>query len=346
MKPRIAGIGTAVPAHVVTQDQAVAFARGFFASDFGDLDRLLEAFGHTGIAERHLVRPASWFAVPHDFPEKNAIYRESALALSVEASERALQAAGVTRDQIGAVLFVSTTGLSTPSLDSHLIQRLGLGLHTVRVPIWGLGCAGGAAGLARAADLAAALRTHVLLVAVEICSATFMHGDRSKSNLIATALFGDGAVAVVVGPDGDGPELLASHSHLVPDSEDVMGWTVEPHGLQVVFSRSIPHLVARLGGEVAEAAARRAGLTASDFRHYVFHPGGAKVLAAYAEVFHLREDDLQYAMSVLREYGNMSSPSVLFVLDRFLRGHSRTNAPTLLMALGPGFSAESVVFRW
>jgi alkylresorcinol/alkylpyrone synthase len=343
---RISAIGTAVPPHVVAQAQVRDFAAGFFAGNFDDLDRLLDSFGHTGIERRHLARPVSWYGVPHDFPEKNAVYRETALDLASEAAARALDESGVARDEVGAVLFVSTTGLSTPSLDSHLIQRLDLPRTTVRLPIWGLGCAGGAAGLARAANLATALGMPVLLVAVEICSATFMHGDRSKSNLIATALFGDGAAAVVLVPDGDGAEVIGAHSHLVEHSEDVMGWNLAVEGLQVVFSRSIPQLVRSLAAGVASAAARDAGLDARDLAHYIFHPGGAKVLAAYAETFGLGPERLRYASGVLRDYGNMSSPSVLFVLGRFLADEPRTGAPLLLMALGPGFSAESVLLRW
>jgi alkylresorcinol/alkylpyrone synthase len=343
---RILGIGTAVPPNVVTQAEARDFARGFFSGDFPDIDRLLEAFAHTGIDERHLVRPTSWYGVSHDFPEKNAVYREAALELALAASVRALEAAGVSPGRIGAILFVSSTGVATPSLDAHIIQRLGLPLTTARLPIWGLGCAGGAAGLGRAADLVTALGKPVLLVAVEICSSTFMHGDRSKSNVIATALFADGAAALVVAPDGDGPEVLGSHSHLVENSEDVMGWTVTTEGLQVVFSRSIPHIVRALASEVAASAAQSVGLEAGDFANFVFHPGGAKVLAAYEETFSLSPDRLQHATSVLRDYGNMSSPSVLFVLDRFLAGHPRSGAQALLMALGPGFCAESVILRW
>ncbi len=343
---KIGGVATAVPPHVVTQADARDFARGFFSKDFAELGRLLEAFDNTGIAERHLARPVEWYGEPHDFPEKNAVYRDTALELSAEAAGRAIEAAGIARDEIGAILFVSTTGVATPSLDSHLIQRLGLPLTTARLPIWGLGCAGGAAGLARAADLAIGLARPVLLVAVEICSATFVHGDRSKSNLIATALFGDGAAAVVVTPGGAGAEIVGLHSQLIEDSEDVMGWTLAAEGLQVVFSRSIPSIVRGLAGRVAEAAAVRAGLSAADLAHFVFHPGGAKVLSAYAETFGLGPDRLRHAASVLRDFGNMSSPSVLFVLERFLAAERPSGSPTLLMALGPGFSAESVVLRW
>ena len=346
MTPRIAAIGTAVPEHVLTQAEVREFARGFFARDFTDLDRLLEAFDNTGIQKRHLARPVDWYWQPHTFPEKNAVYREAALDLAEAAARRALDASGLERRDVGAILFVSTTGVATPSLDSHLIHRLGLRHTTARLPIWGLGCAGGAAGLARAANLAVALRAPVLLVAVEICSTTFIHGDRSKSNLIATALFADGAAAAVLTPGGAGAEVVGTHSHLVEDSEDVMGWAVGTEGLRVIFSRSIPAIVRDLAGQIARDASASAGISPDELSHFVFHPGGAKVLRAYAETFGLDNGQLAHAESVLRDYGNMSSPSVLFVLERFLASHAPEGRPTLLMALGPGFSAESVVLRW
>jgi alkylresorcinol/alkylpyrone synthase len=339
MTAHVAAVATAVPEHELPQDRAREFARGFFADDFSDIDRLLDAFDHTGIERRQLARPIEWYATRRSFPEKNRVYRETALDLG----ERA---AGLLPSDVGALVFVSTTGLSTPSLDSHLIQRLGLPTSTVRLPIWGLGCAGGAAGLARAANLTVALGLPTLLVAVEVCSSTFVHSDRSKSNLIATALFGDGAAAVVLSPAGRGSEVVAGHSHLVPNSEGVMGWTITDEGLQVVFSRDIPGIVRSLAPEVAAGAAARAGVSSQEMTRFVFHPGGAKVLSAYAATFGLASDDLRHAAGVLRDHGNMSSPSVLFVLSRFLAGEPADGRPVFLMALGPGFSAESVVLRW
>jgi len=344
---RVAAVATAVPEHELRQADARAFARAFFERDFKDIDRLLDAFDHTGIETRQLACPLTWYAEPHRFPEKNAVYRETALALAETAATRALEVGGTDPAELGGLFFVSTTGISTPSLDSQLIQRIGMRRSAARLPVWGLGCAGGAAGLGHAAGLAKALGEPVLLVAVEICSATFVYGDRSKSNLIATALFGDGAAAVVVTPDGgDGAEIVARYSHLVDDSEDVMGWTVADEGLQVVFSRSIPQVVRSLAADLVGGAAAAARVDPSDLARFVFHPGGAKVLAAYQEAFDLSPDQLRHAAGVLRDHGNMSSPSVLFVLERFLREEPRTGQPALLTALGPGFSAESVVLRW
>lgn len=346
MNPRVASVATAVPPHVVTQEAAVEFARGFFADDLPEVDRLLRAFGNTGIERRYLARPVEWYRRPHAFAEKNDVYREVALELSARAATEAIEAAGIPREQLGAIVFVSTTGIATPSLDSHLVQRLGLPRDVARLPVWGLGCAGGAAGLARTAALVRGLERPALLICAELCSTTFMYDDRSKSNLIATALFGDGAAAVVVSPDGDGPELVGGHSHLVDDSEDVMGWRLEKDGLRVVFARSIPALVRELAPTLVEDAMRQHGLPRDALRHLVVHPGGAKVLAAYADALAIDPERLEPAHSILREFGNMSGPTALFVLERFLRTHARTGEVGLVLGLGPGFSAESALFRW
>lgn len=346
MTPRVVGVATAVPEHVVDTTMATDFARSFFAEDLPELERLLRAFGNTGIERRHLACPPGWYGEPHSFAEKNACYREHALGLSERAARTAIERAGIDPLSLGTILFVSTTGLSTPSLDSRLVERLGLSRGIGRVPVWGLGCAGGAAGLARAAALVKGTGKPALLVSVELCSTTFMYGDRSKSNLIATALFSDGAAAAVVSPEGEGPQLLASHSYLLEDSEDVMGWKVEDEGLRVVFSRSIPKIVRDVAPRVLTEAAAEAGLRPEALRHFVFHPGGAKVLDAYAEALGVDPERLEHARAVLRDYGNISSPTVLFVLERFLEREPAREEAGLLMALGPGFSAESVVFRW
>jgi alkylresorcinol/alkylpyrone synthase len=344
--PRIWAVGTATPPHVLSQADVRAFARGFFSRDLPHIDRLLGAFDHTGIETRHLACPLSWYETPHSFAEKNEIYRRVAVELGHEAAERALQQADVARSDIAAIVLVSSTGLSTPSLDGALLQRLDLPRTAHRVPIWGLGCAGGAAGLARAADLVRSSGRPVLLVCVEVCSTTFMYDDRSKSNLIATALFGDGAAAVVVGPERAGLELVGGHSLLLDDTEDVMGWDLRDGGLQVRFARSIPEIVRRVAPDLIEQCAREAGLSPETIRHFVLHPGGAKVLAAYEAVLSVPRARIGHAWAVLASHGNMSSPTVLFVLQRFLADTAPTGAPGLLVGLGPGFSAEGVSFRW
>lgn len=344
--PAIAAVATAVPRHTLAQAELQAFAERFFAGEFRELPRLLRAFDHAGVRTRQLARPLCWYDVPRRFPEKNAVWEEVALELAEVASREALERAGMPASDVRAVVLVSSTGVATPSLDGRLVQRVGMSRAISRVPIWGLGCAGGAAGLARGAELCRGTGHPVLVVAVEVCSATFVHEDRSKSNLIATALFGDGAAAVVLRPGGPGPEVLAGHSRLIDDSEDVMGWTLREEGLQVRFARSIPAIVREVAPAFVRDAAAKVGASRGDLRHFVLHPGGAKVLAAWAEALDLPDTALEQARDVLAAHGNMSSPTALFVLERFLAEVAPSGQLGALVGLGPGFSAEGVVFRW
>ncbi len=344
--PRIRSVATAVPAHVLPQAELRGFAERFFAHDFPALPRLLRVFDHAGVERRQLVRPQAWYERPRGFPEKNAVYVEEALALSERAASAAIERASVRLEELAAVVFVSSTGVATPSLDSVLVQRLGLSRSIARVPLWGLGCAGGAAGVARAAALARGLGRAVLLVTVEICSVTFVHEDRSRSNLVATALFGDGAAAAVIGGGGEGPTVLGGFSHLVDDSADVMGWTVRETGLEVRFARSIPAIVREHVPPVVAAALAEHELTRDRVADWVLHPGGAKVLAAYEEALGLTPRELEHALAVLRDHGNMSSPTVMFVLERWMQSAAPSGGPALLMSLGPGFCVEGAVLRW
>lgn len=343
--PRLAALATAVPEHRIDAATARAFAREQFAALPG-IERLLPAFDHAGIATRHLVRPLNWYAQPRSFAEKNALWRSSALALAQAAGEAALSQWSEDRDRLGGIVWVTSTGIATPSLDATLVQALDLPRTLQRIPMWGLGCAGGAAGLARATSLCRGLAQPVLLLAAEICSATFVAADCSKANLIATALFADGAAAAVIEPDGDhGPALLGGHSQLIDDSEDVMGWDLREEGLQVRFARSIPSIVREVMPGFVAAAAQRLGVAPDGIDHLVVHPGGAKVLEAYATALGLDDHRLASARAVLRDHGNMSSPTALFVLDHHLRHTAPDGRVGLVVGLGPGFCAEAAGFR-
>ena len=346
MSARVLSVGTASPAYCVSQDETKAFAANFFAGSLPALSRLLSAFDNTRIEQRQLVQPVSWYAEPHSFVEKNAVYCEAALELSAEAAEQALDRARLAPSDVDSIVFVSSTGIRTPSLDGALIERLGLPRSTVRLPVWGLGCAGGTAGLARAAELVTARRKPVLMVAAEVCSATFVHGDRTRSNLIATALFGDGAAAAVLAPREGGLQVCGGVSRMLEDSEDVMGWTVVEEGLRVRFAKSIPGIVRSVVPQLRQQAADAVGVRPEAFTRFILHPGGAKVLEAYEDALGVETDALRDAYDVLREHGNMSSPTVLFVLERFLRDRPSAPGAGLLLGLGPGFSAEGVVLRW
>lgn len=348
--PKVLSVATALPPHRIGQAEVKEFARGMFSEAFRDIERLTPIFDNVTVENRYFCVPLAWFESDHTFPEKNALYVEHALGLSAKAARRALDRAGTEPEDIGAIFFVSTTGLATPSLDSKLIFELGLSGHVRRVPIWGLGCAAGAAGLARAAEYVRLYpEEKALLVGVELSGLTFQRGDRSKSNLISTSLFADGAAAVVVGGperDAPGPELLGGYSTTWPETEEVMGWEIVETGLKVRLSKSVPDIVrAKLRDNLTDAC-ESLGLDFDGLKHFVLHPGGAKVLDAFEEVLGLEPGDLTFSRSVLRDFGNMSSVTVLFILERFLESDEWEDGdPGVLSAMGPGFSSEHVLFR-
>ena len=344
--PRILSVATALPPYRIGQQEAKTFARGMFSRRDGDFERLLPIFDNVNVDSRYFCVPVEWFERDHGFPEKNALYVEHALDLSEKAAARALGRIGAGPEDVGAVFFVSTTGISTPSLDSKLIFRLGLSEHTRRVPIWGLGCSAGAAGIARASEHARLYPDQlVLLVAVELSGLTFQRGDRSRSNLISTSLFADGAAAVLLG-NASGPEVLGSFSTTWPDTEDVMGWDLVDTGLKVQLSKSVPAIVREKFRGNLEEACTSLGFAFDDLEHFVLHPGGSKVLDAFENVLGLEPGGLAISRDVLRDCGNMSSVTVLFILERFLEGGEFAPGDLgVLSAMGPGFSAEHVFFR-
>ncbi|HEU4364070.1 MAG TPA: 3-oxoacyl-[acyl-carrier-protein] synthase III C-terminal domain-containing protein [Candidatus Krumholzibacteria bacterium] len=354
--PRLIALATAAPPHVVPQAAVQRFAAGHFSETIGSDTRLLEIFDNAEIEERHLCVPLEWLAADHTFAEKNDRFIEHAVGLAADVTRAVLQRAHITARDVDHLVFVSSTGIATPSIDAILSNEIGFRPDFRRTPVWGLGCAGGAAGLSLARDLARAEpSSRVLLIALELCSLTFQHADLSRRNLVATSLFADGAAAALVaGPEarGDGDvrhaalELVASHSMLWPDTLDVMGWTVDGDGLHVVFSRDIPAIVHENVRPSLAWFLSAHGLRIEDVAHIVTHPGGVKVLRAYADALGASPDHFAHARAVLREFGNMSSPSCLFVLERFLdAGDIAAGDHAVIAALGPGFSAEYVLAR-
>lgn len=343
--PVLRALVTGTPPYSALQSEVQAAARTLFPR-MSERRGMLEVFGNAQIERRSLSRPLEWYLEPHGFAEKNAVFIEEARALTLRLARQALAQAQIAPAEVDAVALVNTSGISTPSLDASLIETLGLNRHAVRLPLWGLGCAGGASGLARAADLVRAGYKRVLYVAVELCSLTFVKGDESKSNFVGTALFADGGAALVVtAPDVPGPApLLSLHGHfstLIEDSEDIMGWDVVDDGLKVRFSRDIPTLVRGMMQDNVAQALAGAGWTRDDLQQFVVHPGGVKVVAAYEESLGLPTGALDASRDVLRRFGNMSSATVLFVLQDVLS--RKPQGRGLLSAMGPGFSAEHVL---
>ncbi len=346
--PTIQAVASAVPAHRVAQEEAVAFARRMFGDHIRNLDRLLPLFTNAGIETRYFAAPPEWLSEDHNLAEKSALYVQEATKLSAEASTKALSQAGLKPSDVDYIIYVNTTGLATPSIDARLINLLGLRPDVRRTPIWGLGCAGGAAGLSHAHHYALAHpEARILVITTELCGLTFLPRDRTKSNLVATALFGDGAAAAVICGDavaGPGLQLIDTSSRFYPDSEDVMGWTVLQEGLQVVFAQRIPQIVAETAADDIGAFLATHDLKIADLEAFLLHPGGAKVLDAYQQALALESDQLDWPRGILRDYGNMSSATVLFVLERYLKeqGTGR-GGHGLITALGPGFCSESLL---
>jgi alkylresorcinol/alkylpyrone synthase len=332
-------LATAVPKHVLGQDTVAETARHIFGMEEGtDLERMIAVFGNAGIDRRYSTVPVEWYATPHGWTERNSLYLENALALIEEAARQAIAEADLKPEDIDQVVVVSTTGIATPSLDAMLLNRLPLRSDVRRLPIFGLGCAGGVLGLARAADLArAAPKSRVLFVVVELCALCFRHSDSSKSNVVATALFGDGAAAAVISCAGKGVAIGQSGEFTWPQSLDIMGWDVADDGLKAIFSRNIPALVQRDLRNTTDDFLRRNDLAVRDIDYFVCHPGGAKVLDALEEAFEMPAGALSHARATLRDYGNMSAATVLFVLKRMLAAGA--SGRLLMTSLGPGFTA-------
>ena len=346
----ISGVATAVPANRVPQREARRFGQALFGAAFSDIERLLAVFDNALIEARHFAAPTEWFGAEHSFAEKNQLYVEAAVELGKRAALGCLEGAGIEPDRVDHLIFVSTTGLATPSIDARLVNEMKLRKDVRRTPVWGLGCAGGAAGLSRAFEYTRAYpRQRALVVSVELCGLTFQRNDLSKSNLIAVSLFGDGAAAALVSGEETGSSglaLLGTRSTLWYDTLDVMGWEINDRGLKVLFSRDIPAIVRKAVLPNLLEFLHDHGLERDALRHFVAHPGGAKVIEAYSEVLGLRNGEMDHARAVLRRYGNMSSPTVLFVLEEFLRtGSIGPSEYGLITALGPGFSSEMLLFR-
>jgi alkylresorcinol/alkylpyrone synthase len=337
--PTILSVATAVPRFRLEQGEVAALAPRLFDRQRSEIDRLMPVFENAGIATRYSCVPVDWYLAPHGWKERNALYLNNSVELLSGAATQALAESGRRPRDIAAVVVVSTTGIATPSLDALIMNRLGLPTDIMRLPIFGLGCAGGVAGLSHAANLARTLpEGDVLFLAVELCALTFRQGDISKSNIIAAALFGDGATAMVIGrPGSPGLRLGAAGMKTWPDSLDVMGWHVEDDGLGVLFSRDIPSLVREDLRPAADEFLSGCGLSRRDLAGLVCHPGGVKVLDALEAAFDLAPGSMQAARDVLREYGNMSAVTALFVLRRMMQ--QGLAGRHLMTALGPGFSA-------
>jgi alkylresorcinol/alkylpyrone synthase len=337
-KAKIGAVATAFPPYVLDQNEVVARAREMFAPDVPGFERFTDAYRNAAIETRHSCVPIDWYAEKHPFSERNDLFIENAVELLADVSEKLFEDAGIEAGDVDGLVVVSTTGVATPSLDALLLERLPFRRDVQRLPIFGLGCGGGVTGLARAAQMAMTRPdSRVLFLVVELCGLTFRVNDTSKSNVIATALFGDGAAGALLGCGLDGPTVEAWGEHTWDDSLDVMGWEIGDDGLGVLFSRDIPHLVRTKLGEPVKHFLAGQGLTVRDIVRHACHPGGAKVLDALEELYELPSGGLKTARNVLRNNGNMSAATAMFVLAETMKDNDPGH--WLMSALGPGFTA-------
>lgn len=339
--PRLLSVATALPPNRFDQEETLAVARALFAPRLRGFDRLAPVFTNTGIRTRHAACPIGWYLEPHGWAERAEVFERVALKLLEEAAGKALASAGLQPAEVDAIVCVTTTGIATPSLEALLLDRMGFRPDTARLPVFGLGCAGGVLGLARAGMMARAMpgRT-VLLLVVELCTLAHRPEEATPTNVVASALFADGAAAAVLRVDDDRgarPLLTASAEHTWPGTRGIMGWRIDEQGFGVVFSQDIPALIRGRMPPVLDAFLDRQGMARSDLAGLICHPGGTKVLQALSEVLAPASAGMEESWAVLRDCGNMSAASVLFVLERRLRAGAE--GPHLMVALGPGFTA-------
>jgi alkylresorcinol/alkylpyrone synthase len=346
MRPcSLLSLATAVPPQVVSQDEAKRRAREAFGGKKELFDRLSGVFDNAGIAKRHIVAPQDWYMAGHGWHDRNNVYLEASEKLFVEAATAAIDKAGLTPDEIDGVVTVSTTGIATPSLDARAFKRMGFRQDVRRVPVFGLGCAGGVNGLATAARLASAEpESRWLFVTVETCSISIRLDSDDPAAVVATALFGDGAAAAVVSSGEHSiAKIRGSAEKIWPDTLRIMGWDVEDPGLAVVFDRAIPPFIEAELAQAVDEMCEQLGIARDEIERMCCHPGGVKVIDAIETALELNQGELNLEREVLNDYGNMSAPTVMFVLERLLE--QGLPEKVLMTAFGPGFTCAGLLLE-
>ena len=360
--PRIASAARAVPEHRYSQEIITAAFKKHWLADLQDSERLEWFHSRVGVDFRHLAFPLERYLQFSTWGEANAAWLEAAEELGVCAIDTALDRAGLSRRDLNALIVVSITGVASPSLDARLINRMGLRPDIRRTPIFGIGCAGGAIGLTRAADHVLAYPDQIAaILAVEICSLTMQRSDFSTANLIASGLFGDGAAAAIVKGSQSarrrlsgapaspelGPKILSTGSVFYSNTEDIMGWDISESGFKIVLSAQLPELIKKNLAVDVDSFLGRYQLQRADIGSWLIHTGGPKVLDSIHATLELPAKELDKSWNSLRQFGNLSSASVLLVLEDVLM--NETPAPGtygMLMAMGPGFCLEMILLRW
>ncbi len=338
-------VATASPPHNFSQQDIARTAGRMFADRYYDFERLSRVFESSGILTRQAVQPMEWYTQHLGWPERTAAFIAGGTALFVKAANKALAAAGLGAGDVDTIVTVTSTGVATPSIEARVLEEMGFRSDVSRVPVFGLGCAGGVSGFSIASRLAQGRPgTNVLLVVVELCTLAFRLDTLTPANIVATALFGDGGAACVLrAGDGGLAAVKATGEHTWPETLDIMGWSVDPHGFGVIFAKAIPPFVHEHVGAAVSGILARSGHTMADVDRFICHPGGKKVVSALEHAFALDYGSLDHEREVLAAHGNMSSPTVMFVLERMVE--QGLPECSVLNAMGPGFTSSCAVLE-
>jgi alkylresorcinol/alkylpyrone synthase len=348
---RIVSVASAFPEYYYPQEVLLAALRDYWKDELDHPEVLDRLHSRACVDGRHLAYPMGDYYGMQTFGDFNRAWMKAAEELGGQALCRALSGIGRPASDIGAIFFVSVTGMCSPSIDAKLVNRMRLSPNVKRIPIFGLGCVAGAAGIARAADYVRAYPDQLAaLVSVELCSMTLQKEDLSIANLISSGLFGDGAAAVLIAgakrPE-TGPEIIATKSTFYPDSEDVMGWDISEKGFRIVLSPDVPDVIRQHLGRDLDGFLAEQHLTRADIGSWIMHTGGPKVLEATQDAIGVSREALHLSWDCLRRTGNLSSASVLCVLEEVMKQERpKPGQWSILAAAGPGFCSELVLLRW
>ena len=345
----IAATATALPPHTITRDDVKYYMGRVFDIPERKLEAMMSIVDNARVHKRHAIFPIEYTVEPRALVKTNQEYMEHAIKLGREAAEKCLERAGLKPTDIDLIITVSCTGFMIPSLDAHLIHLMGFRPNVRRMPFTELGCAAGAMALARAADyLKCKSDGNVLVIAVELPSLTFQRKDISQANLISSILFGDGAAAVVVsGKPVHGPKILVSETYTFPNSLGAMGFDLRDSGFHILLAKDVPEMIGAKITGLVDGFLERCGRKREDIKGWILHPGGARLLGNVETELGLTASDTQPSWDILSNVGNLSSATILFILQEWLEKRPlKPGDYAMLAAFGPGFSAEFLLLQW
>jgi len=345
----IVASATALPPHVITRDDVKYYMGRVFDIPERRVEAMMAIVDNAQVHKRHVIFPIDYTVEPRSLEKTNQEYMEHAIELGQRAAEECLQRAGMRADEIDLIITVSCTGFMIPSLDAHLINRMGFRSDVRRMPFTELGCAAGAMALGRASDYLQSVEGNALIIAVELPSLTFQRKDITQANLISSILFGDGAAAVIVSrnPEAPGPRILASETYTFPDSLGAMGFDLRDSGFHILLAKDVPEMIGEKIEGLVDGFLSRHGQTRQSIRGWILHPGGARLLGNVETALGLTKCQTQPSWDILGNVGNLSSATILFILQEWLEKRPlKKDEVAMAAAFGPGFSAEFLLLQW